>query len=295
MVATYLSTMPETFLHRKQCTLLHCKLHRFVLCLICIFMLASVRAQKIATATQSSFTARLVSLESTADKPFRYSASLHNGKAQAVTFDLVALAPEGWMSTFKVMGTEVPSLRMDSGQTQEISLEVTPSPTVKPGKYDVPVVAVSPQDTLKLDLTAVVKGNYDLDVTTPDGRLSDDVTEGTSKVIHLKVVNTGTLPLSGLQLSAEAPVKWTATFDPSKIDRLDPGKTQDIKATLVVPEKTIAGDYVTKFTVRNNSADADATFRMTVTTSLLSGWIGILIIFLALAIVYYLIRKYGRR
>ena len=84
-------------------------------------------------------------------------------------------------------------------------------------------------------------------------------------------------------------------FDPSKIDRLDPGKTQDIKATLVVPEKTIAGDYVTKFTVRNNSANADATFRMTVTTSLLSGWIGILIIFLALAIVYYLIRKYGRR
>jgi len=287
--------MPETFLYRKQCTSLHCKLHRFVFCLICIFIFAPARAQKVSTPKQSSFTARLVSLESTADKPFRYSASLHNGKAQAVTFDLVALAPEGWMSTFKVMGTEVPSLRMDSGQTQEISLEVTPSPTVKPGKYDVPVVAVSPQDTLKLDLTAVVKGNYDLEVTTPDGRLSDDVTEGTSKVIQLKVVNTGTLPLSGLQLSAEAPVKWTATFDPSKIDRLDPGKTQDIKATLVVPEKTIAGDYVTKFTVRNNSADADATFRMTVTTSLLSGWIGILIIFLALAIVYYLIRKYGRR
>jgi uncharacterized membrane protein len=96
-------------------------------------------------------------------------------------------------------------------------------------------------------------------------------------------------------LSAEAPLKWTATFEPSKLERLEPGKTQDVKATLTVPDKTIAGDYVTKFTVRNNSANADATFRMTVTTSLLSGWIGILIILLALGIVYYLIRKYGRR
>ena len=288
--------MPETFFYRKQCALLHCKLHRFVFCLMAIFIFASAHAQKkTASSKQSSFTARLASLESTADKSFRYSASLHNGKSDAVTFDLVALAPEGWISTFKVMGTEVPSVKVDSGQTQEISLEVSPSPTVKPGKYDVPVVAVSPQDTLRLDLTAVVKGNYAVDITTPDGRLSDDVTEGTSKVIQLTVLNTGTLPLEQLELSAEAPVKWTATFDPSKIKRLEPGKSAQIKATLEVPNKTIAGDYVTKFIVRNNSANADATFRMTVTTSLLSGWIGIVIILLALGIVYYLIRKYGRR
>jgi uncharacterized membrane protein len=278
-----------------QCKLLHCKLHYLVFLFSGLFFLTPSYAQKKMIQKQSAFTARLVSLESTADKPFRYSASLHNGSGESRIFDLVALAPEGWISTFKVQGSEVPSVRIDSAQTQEISLELNPSPTVKPGKYTIPVVAVSPGDTLRLELNAVVKGNYDVELTTPTGRLSDDVTEGTSKVIQLTVVNTGSLPLDGLQLSAEAPLKWTATFEPSKLERLEPGKTQDVKATLTVPDKTIAGDYVTKFTVRNNSANADATFRMTVTTSLLSGWIGILIILLALGIVYYLIRKYGRR
>lgn len=278
-----------------QCKWLHCKLHYLVFLFSGLFFLTPSYAQKKMIQKQSVFTARLVSLESTTDKPFRYSASLHNGSGESRIFDLVALAPEGWISTFKVQGSEVPSVRIDSAQTQEISLELSPSPTVKPGKYTIPVVAVSPGDTLRLELNAVVKGNYDVELTTPTGRLSDDVTEGTSKVIQLTVVNTGSLPLDGLQLSAEAPLKWTATFEPSKLERLEPGKTQDVKATLTVPDKTIAGDYVTKFTVRNNSAKADATFRMTVTTSLLSGWIGILIILLALGIVYYLIRKYGRR
>jgi uncharacterized membrane protein len=79
------------------------------------------------------------------------------------------------------------------------------------------------------------------------------------------------------------------------VERLDPGKTVEIKATLNVPDKTIAGDYITTFTVKNNYANADTTFRMAVKTSLLSGWLGILVILLALGIVYYLIRKYGRR
>lgn len=287
--------MPAKSIYLPQCKLLHCKLHLFVFLFSGIFFLTPSFAQKKNVQKQSSFTARLASLESTAERPFRFSASLHNGSGEARIFDLVALAPEGWISIFKVQGTEVPSIRIDSEQTQEISVELSPSPMAKPGKYSIPVIAVSPGDTLRLELNAVVKGKYDVELTTPTGRLSDEVTEGTSKIIQLTVVNTGSLPLDGLQLSAEAPVKWTATFDPSKLERLEPGKTQDIKVTLTVPDKTIAGDYVTKFTVRNNSANADATFRMTVTTSLLSGWIGLLIILLSLGIVYYLIRKYGRR
>ena len=140
-----------------------------------------------------------------------------------------------------------------------------------------------------------MKGAYKVELTTPTGLLSDDITEGRSKVIDLTVNNTGSLPLDGLELSGGTPAKLTVTFDPSKITRLDAGKTIDIKATLNVPDKTIAGDYVTRFTVKNNDANADATFRMTVKTSLLSGWLGVLVILLALGIVYYLIRKYGRR
>jgi uncharacterized membrane protein len=236
-----------------------------------------------------------MNIEATAKEAFRYNTSLHNGSKESQVYDLEAMVPEGWNTTFRTQGSQVASLRIDSEKTQQVSVEITASPMVKPGKYNIPVIAVSDQDTLKLELEAVVKGAYNLELTTPTGRLSDDVTEGRSKVLQLTIKNTGTLPLDGLELSGQSPSKWTVTFEPTKLERLDPGKTMDIKATLNVPDKTIAGDYITTFTVKNNSANANTTFRMTVKTSLLSGWLGMVVIFLALGMVYFLIRKYGRR
>ncbi|WP_349313701.1 NEW3 domain-containing protein [Chitinophaga sp. MM2321] len=236
-----------------------------------------------------------MNIESTTKDPFRYNASLHNGSGHTQIYKLETLTPEGWNTVLRTEGSQVAGLRLDSGKTQEISIEITAAPLVKPGKYNIPVIAVTDADTLRVELEAVVKGNYGIELTTPSGRLSNDITEGKSKQIELTIRNTGTLPLEGLELSAQTPVKWNATFTPSKIERIDAGQTQDVIATLNVPDKTIAGDYVTNFTVKNNNVNSNAAFRMTVKTSLLSGWIGILVIFLSLGIVYYLIRKYGRR
>lgn len=244
---------------------------------------------------KSSFTARLINIESTAKEPFRYNTSLYNGSGHTQAYDLTADMPDGWTVIFRAEGTPIAGLRLDSGRTQDIAVEIQASPSVKPGKYNIPVVAISATDTLKVPLEAVVKGSYSVELTTPSGRLSDDVTEGRSKKIELVVKNTGTLPLASLELSAQAPVMWNATFEPAKIERLEAGQSQNVTATLNVPDKTIAGDYVTNFTVRNNEVNATANFRMTVKTSVLSGWIGILVILLSVGLVYYLIRKYGRR
>lgn len=271
------------------------KLQCFVFSLLAIFFLVPTYAQRKDGHIKSSFTATLMNIEATAKETFRYNTLLHNGSEQVQVYELIALVPEGWSTTFETGGSEVASLKVDSGKTQNISVEINAAPGVKPGKYNIPVTAFSAQDTLTLQLEAVVKGAYNVELTTPTGLLSDDITEGRSKVLQLTVKNTGSLPLDGLELSGNAPAKWTVTFDPAKIDRIEPGKTVNIKATLNVPDKTIAGDYVTKFSVKNNYANADATFRMTVNTSILSGWIGILIILLALGMVYFLIRKYGRR
>ena len=91
------------------------------------------------------------------------------------------------------------------------------------------------------------------------------------------------------------PAGWEATYEPAAIKQLAPGQTADITATLKVPDKTLAGDYSGTFTATSGSTSAQIAYRLTVKTSLLSGWIGILLIFLAIGIVYYLIRKYGRR
>ncbi|MBC9932748.1 hypothetical protein ICL07_20345 [Chitinophaga qingshengii] len=269
--------------------------YRKVYCIsfFCLALALGAHAQK--GKGKSAFSARLVNIESTAKEPFRYNLSLSNGSGHTELYGLRADAPEGWMVAFRAEGTQVAGLRLDSGRTQDISLEITAAPSVKPGKYNIPVVAISQADTLHADVEAVVKGSYSVELTTPTGRLSDDITEGRSRQVQLTVKNTGTLPLEALELSAQAPASWSAVFEPAKIDHLDAGKEQQVTVTLGVPDKTIAGDYVTNFTVRNNNVNSNAAFRMTVKTSMLAGWIGTLVILLSLGIVYYLIRKYGRR
>jgi uncharacterized membrane protein len=76
---------------------------------------------------------------------------------------------------------------------------------------------------------------------------------------------------------------------------VEPGKTVSVTAKLKVPDKTIAGDYAATYTATSSNGNSRAAFKKAVTTLLLCGWIGILVILLAISLVYYLIRKYGRR
>lgn len=262
---------------------------------VCSFIPLSFKGSPPVRTRTSTFTARLINLEATARETFRYNASLYNGRNHAAIFEFNARVPSGWNTVFRVDGMQVTSFRIDSGRTQDVTIEITPSPAVQPGKYKIPVTATAEGDTVMLALEAAVKGAYNVELTTPDGRLSDEITEGSRKPVHLTIKNTGSLLLDGLELSAQSPPKWDVTFEPAKIERLEPGKSADVIARVHVPDKTIAGDYVTNFSVKNASVNGNATFRMTVTTSWLAGWLGVIVILLAVGIIYYLIRKYGRR
>lgn len=244
---------------------------------------------------RSSFEARLINIEAPSNEPFRYTTTLTNGSAQLVNYNFNAQLPEGWQISYRVEGSLVTSLQMQPNKAQEISIEISCPITAKPDKYKIPLRAISPIDTLQLALEAVVKGSYALELTTASGRLSDEVVSGSSKEVLLKVKNSGTLPLNTLELTSQLPSRWEASFDPSTIKQLEAGKSIDVKVNVKVPDKTIAGDYAAKFEVKSPQSSADISFRMIVKTSLLSGWIGMLVIVLAIGLVYFLIRKYGRR
>jgi uncharacterized membrane protein len=243
----------------------------------------------------SAFTSNLINIEAAVHEAFNYSTTLYNGSSQVRVYELTATAPEGWSIVFRARGNQLTSINIDGGKSEMINIEIRPAYNAAPSKYKIPITATASSETLRLELEAVVKGSYNIELTTPSGLLSGKITEGEQKEIHLVVTNTGTLNLTDISLSAQTPSKWDATFNPSKIDHLEPGKSADVVAKLSVPDKTLAGDYVTTFTARNNTKNAQASFRMTVSTSILSGAIGILIILAAVALVFFLIRKYGRR
>jgi uncharacterized membrane protein len=262
-----------------------------------LFVLLFVFLFSNRTWAQSSppFTARLMNIEAAANTTFNYNTKLKNVAPVSRVFQLSAGLPAGWNANFKVDGMSVTSVNIDSGRTADINLEIVPTLDTKPGKYAIPVTALVGNDSLKLNLEAVIKGTYGVTLTTPTGKLSEEVTEGSTKELQVVIKNTGTIPLDNLELTAQNPSQWQLTFAPTKILHLEAGADTTITATLQVPDKTLAGDYMTNVTVRNNNANAKADFRITVKTSVLTGWLGLVIILIALGAVYFLIRKYGRR
>lgn len=262
-----------------------------------LFVLLFVFLISNKTWAQSSppFTARLMNIEAAANTTFNYNTKLKNAAPVSRVFQLSAAMPAGWNVSFKVDGMSVTSVNIDSGRTADINIEFTPTLDTKAGKYNIPVTALVGNDSLKLHLEAVIKGTYGVTLSTPSGKLSEDVTEGSTKELQLVIKNTGTIPLDNLELNAQNPSQWQLTFAPTKILHLEGGADTTIIATLQVPDKTLAGDYMTSVTVRNNNTNAKADIRITVKTSLLTGWLGLVIILIALGAVYFLIRKYGRR
>ena len=113
--------------------------------------------------------------------------------------------------------------------------------------------------------------------------------------MELAVKNTGSSELTDITLNFSAPVKWDVIFDPKKVDKLPSGKVAQVFATIKADRKAIAGDYVTNIEAKTPEATSKASFRISVMTPMLWGWIGVLIIIAALGSVYYLFRKYGRR
>ncbi len=244
---------------------------------------------------KSSFTAKLMNIEAAANETFRYTTSLYNASAENRVYELKAELPAGWIITYRVEGSQVGSLSLDAGKVQDIAIEINTTATAAPKKYIIPLKAISASETLSTTIEAVVKGSYGLSLSTPSGRLSEEVTSGSQKKLNFILKNTGTLPLNDVEMTSQMPSGWEASYEPAQIKQLEPGKSIEVSAALKVPDKTIAGDYAATFTAANTNTNSAAAFRLIVKTSLLAGWIGVLVILLSIGLVYYMIRKYGRR
>jgi uncharacterized membrane protein len=68
-----------------------------------------------------------------------------------------------------------------------------------------------------------------------------------------------------------------------------------VYATITADKKAIPGDYVTNIDAKTPDVNSSLSFRVSVKTPMLMGWVGILIIVIALAGVFYLFKKFGRR
>lgn len=244
---------------------------------------------------QTELTTDQANLEGHADSTFTYTVNLQNRTANKQNYALNADAQAGWDVTFTSGGKQVSSVEIEAGASQSITVDVKPPAEVTEGSFSIPIRASNSSTSSELALEAVITGSYGLELTTPSGLLSTNVNAGGSKTIELLVKNTGTAPLSDINLSADTPVDWEVSFNPKTIENLPAGKSTTVEAKLTSSDKAIAGDYVTSLKAAAAEASSDTQFRVAVKGSMLWGWIGVLVILAILGGIYVLIRKYGRR
>lgn len=244
---------------------------------------------------KTEFTTTQSNMEGQASATFTYSANLRNRTAEKQLYAITSDAPRGWNVLFRANSKQVTSVEVEPNATTNVSVEIKPPAGVKAGTFKIPVRASTGTTSAQLELEAVVTGSFNVELTTPDGRLSTDITAGRTRRIDLVIRNTGSSELRDIELTANKPLQWEISFEPQKIASLTAGASTQATAVVRASDKAIPGDYVVQMTARIPETSASADFRITVKTSLLSGWLGILVIAAVLAAVVYLFRKYGRR
>ena len=126
--------------------------------------------------------------------------------------------------------------------------------------------AATNSSSADLELEVVITGSYSMDLTTPTGLLSANITAGEAKQVELLINNTGSSELTDIKPEYSAPVNWSVTFDPKKVDRLQPGKSAQIFATIRADKKAIPGDYVTNIEAKTPEVSSKVSFRISVET-----------------------------
>jgi uncharacterized membrane protein len=254
---------------------------------------------KVTVAEQGTYRSELTSdqpnLQGHTDSDFTYSLKLNNRTAEKQTYALSAEVPQGWDARFQSGGNNITSIEVEPNATQTITLRVSPAQKAAAETYRIPVRASNNTTSAELTLEAVVTGTYDIQLTTSDERLSASITAGGTRSVELIVKNNGSADLTNVNLTSTSPANWEVTFEPKTINVIKPGQSVPVTATIKSAKEALAGDYVLAMTASASEKSTDAVFRITVKTSVLWGWVGVLIVLAVLAGMYWVIRKYGRR
>ena len=253
-------------------------------------------------------TCQYPALSSYAGLNYSYSISVnYSGGKEPKIFNLSATVPEGFVSSIAPgygEGQEIAAIRLDAskGYPETVKLSVRPYAwkVPLPGEYPVTFEVSSGSLKSSIQLKAIVTANYDIKMSTPDGRLNTEATAGQESNFTVTVANAGSADLEKVEVSCKAqdrPSGWTVTCKPDKIDLLKAGDTREVQVTLKPSEKTIAGDYMLTVQAEPESRNAftNIQIRTTVLTPTIWGWVGVgivVLVVLALAVIFI---RFGRR
>ena len=247
-------------------------------------------------AGEVSLTTDFPELQGSSDTSFSFNLTLSNDTPDDLTFGASASGPPGWTVDAKVTSqAQAASTIVKAGETTQIEVTAQAPEGAAAAVYPISVDATSGDKTAHADLSVEITGTYKLTLTTPDGRLSANASAGGKTDLSLLLQNTGTADIPDVTLSATTPTGWTVDFEPPTVTVPAGPDGVQVTAHLTPSGNAIAGDYVATFKATSDLASADASMRVTIETSLLWGAVGLALIALVLAGLWWTFRRYGRR
>lgn len=223
---------------------------------------------------------------------------LENNTPERTTFNLTAEGPRGWQVAARPQTEQrAATVTVDGGGEADIEVSIDPPDDARADTYPVLVRAAGPAGrAAEARLAVEITGNVAMELTTIDERLNRDAGAGRTTDIVLLVRNTGSSPLRDVSLTSTPPTGWEVTFDPERVQQVDPGEDGRVVAKVTPAADAVAGDYsISVSASASDGGTADADLRVTVKTSRFWGFIGILVILGALWGLRWVFQTYGRR
>lgn len=247
--------------------------------------------------SQGDFSSEYPEQEGAAGTTFSFNATLINNSWTNQSYSLSAEAPQGWQVAFKPSGetTQVASIELEPAASQGLTITVTPPDNVEAGDYTIPCSAISGSEHLDMELAITITEKYDLSLSTPDGRLSLSTHAGEESDVTLSLTNNSNVSVENINLTASAPSGWNVSFDTPVVDVIEPGATVEVTAHVTPSDQALTGDYVVTMNANASQVSDSAEFRVAVETSVVWGFVAVVIILVLLGAVGWIFRKYGRR
>jgi uncharacterized membrane protein len=243
-----------------------------------------------------SMTTDFAELQGPSDTSFSFNLTLKNDTPADIAFGLTTQGPAGWEVKATPSGeSQATTVTVKAGETSTISVSAKPAPDAPAQDYPIKVTATGGNKTATADLKVTVTGSFSMTFSTPNQVLSTTANAGATKQVQFTIENTGTAPLTNVKLSASTiPDGWK--FDAGQpIPAIAPKEVQTITANLTPANQAIAGDYAVQFRAAAAEKTENMTYRVTVETPQLWGILGIVLIVVVLAGLYWVFRTYGRR
>ena len=242
-------------------------------------------------------TADFPSIKGEPSSTFTYTLTIANNTPSQQTFTFSPSAPQGWtVSASPTAESRANTVTIEAGATAQVKVTATPPATAQESKYPIRVdVSAASGATGMIELTAEVAGTAKLQIASADERLNVEGSANKVKRLPIIVSNSGTGPLTDVKFAATAPKDWEVKFEPDTLSQVRPNETAQVTAVIKPTKNAVAGDYALTVRASAGSNSSSLDLRYGVKGSRWLGVAGVGLIMIAVAALFGVFRKFGRR